>query len=182
MSHAGVALVDPYVIFEKVGIKPGMHLADFGCGRTGHFIFSLSRLVGETGVVYAVDILKDVLENIKGRVRSEGYGNIHTVWSDIEVVGKTAIPAEILDGVFFVNVLSRLHSRTQSLQEAARLVRPGGFIVVVEWLKNLGVVGPSAGQMIAPTALSDLLASANLTVVDQQGAGDYHYYAIARKT
>ena len=141
MSHAGVALVDPYLIFTKVGVAPGMHLADFGCGRTGHFIFSLSRLVGDTGVVYAVDILKDILEHIRGRVRSEGYDNIHTVWSDIERVGKTAIPESTLDGIFFVNVLSRMQAQTDSLQEAARLIKSGGFVVVVvPVVEGVGVV------------------------------------------
>ncbi len=180
MSHAGVALVDPQAIFIKAGISPGMHVADFGCGRTGHFIFSLSRLVGENGIVYAVDILKEVLEYIRGRIRAEGYDNIHTIWSDIELSGKTAIPEGTLDGVFFVNVLSRITGQKETLAEAARLIKPGGFVVVVEWTRNLGAVGPTPDRLVLPETLSGLVPGA-LTVTGQEPAGDYHYYAILRK-
>ena len=70
MSHSGTALIDPYKIFEKISLGHGMRVADLGCGRTGHFIFPTARVVGESGVVYAVDIMKDILESIKSRVRT----------------------------------------------------------------------------------------------------------------
>jgi len=42
-------------ILEEVGIKPGFHVLDFGCGP-GSYIIPLAKLVGESGKVYAMDI------------------------------------------------------------------------------------------------------------------------------
>ena len=58
-------MVDPQLLFEKAQLQPGMHIADLGCGRLGHIVFPALKFVGETGLIYAVDILKDVLEDIK---------------------------------------------------------------------------------------------------------------------
>ena len=181
MSHAGVALVNPQVIFDKAGIHKGMHVADFGCGRTGHFVFSLSRLVADVGVVYAVDVLKEVLVEIKSRCRSGGYENVQTIWSDIELPGRTAIPAETVDAIFFVNVLSLLKQHSAALGEAGRIIKPGGRVVVVDWSKNLGAVGPRPDALISPAIVIQKLQDSNFELVEQQSAGDYHYYVIGRK-
>ena len=104
-QSAGKALIDSRKILQRVGLARGMRLVDFGCGRTGHFIFPAAKMVEDVGLVYAVDILKEVLDNVRSRVRSGGYDNIQLVWSDIEVPGKTPIPAESLDVCFLVNVI-----------------------------------------------------------------------------
>lgn len=181
MSHSGLALIDPHVIFEKMGLQKGMRIADFGCGRTGHFVFAASRQVAETGVVYAVDILKDVLENIKSRIRSEGYDNVQTIWSDIERLGKTAIPAETLDAGFFVNVVSRLGSQSAAVGEASRLLKKNGLLAIIEWAKPLGTLGPSPERRLEPSKVAELARAAGLELVENFAAGDYHYCSIFKK-
>ncbi len=181
MSHAGLALIDPHVIFEKIGLGKGMRVADLGCGRTGHFVFSASRQVQETGVVYAVDILKEVLENIKSRIRSEGYDNVQTIWSNIEMVGKTAIPAETLDGCFFVNVVSLLGDKSAAVAEAARLLKKNGFLAIIEWARPLGTLGPSQAVMLTPEQIQEMAHKQGLLTVESFPSGDYHYCSIFRK-
>ena len=44
VDHVGKALIDPYPIFEAIGLAPGERVADLGCGRTGHFVFPASRV------------------------------------------------------------------------------------------------------------------------------------------
>ncbi|MCX6779720.1 MAG: hypothetical protein NT034_00885 [Candidatus Magasanikbacteria bacterium] len=70
MQTSGTALIDPFEIFQKVGLSSGMRVADMGCGRTGHFVLPAARVVGEKGLVYAVDILKDVLQSLGSWVKS----------------------------------------------------------------------------------------------------------------
>jgi len=57
MSHAGTALLDPAIIYKKIDLVEGMKVVEFGCGRTGHFLFTASKVVGDKGIVYALDIL-----------------------------------------------------------------------------------------------------------------------------
>src|SRR3989338_2287181 len=105
MSHVGTALVDPYKIFEKISLKEGMRVADLGCGRTGHFVFPAAHVIGDNGIVYAVDVMKDVLENVKSRARFEGFDNVQAIWSDVELPGRAPIPNKSLDACFFINAL-----------------------------------------------------------------------------
>ncbi len=178
MSSAGISLINPHLVFEKISLSEGMRVADFGCGRTGHFVFSASRVVGEKGIVYAVDIMKDVLESLKSRLRSEGYGNVETVWSDIERPGKTAIAPGSLDVCFIVNVLCQVHDRSAVLAEASRLLKPGGLLAITEWARPLGPLGPGEGKLLTPEALSALGLDAQLERVSSFELGDYHYCLI----
>ena len=42
-------------ILKEVGIKPGFHVLDYGCGP-GCYIIPLAELVGKSGKIYALDI------------------------------------------------------------------------------------------------------------------------------
>ena len=181
MSHAGTALINPYPIFEKISLLPGMRVADLGCGRTGHFVFPASRVVGETGIVYAVEIVKNILESIKSRVRSEGYGNVQAIWSNIELVGKTPVPAASLQACFLVNVLFLVTDKKSTLIEAARLVERGGSVVVVDWARKLGLLGPPPEKMVPSEAIIELGKSLALDLVEQFAPGEYHYCLIFKK-
>lgn len=181
MSHSGVSLLDPYLVFEKIGLAEGMRVADFGCGRTGHFVFSAARIVGEKGIVYAVDVMKDVLESLASRIRSEGYDNVQTIWSDIELPGKTAIPAGSLDGCFIVNVFFLLTKKAEAFKEAARLIKPGGWFAITEWSQQLGPLGPPKERMVTPDTLLEFAASFGFSLLEQFPMGNYHYCLLLKK-
>ncbi|MFA6423729.1 MAG: methyltransferase domain-containing protein [Candidatus Magasanikbacteria bacterium] len=181
MSHAGRALIDPFSIFTKIGLEKGMKVADMGCGRTGHFVFPAARIVGDTGVVYAVDILKEVLENITSWVKSRGLDNVQVIWSDIEVPNKTPIPAKSLDRCFFMNVLFGIKNKQATLSEATRLVKDDGQVVIVDWSKRLGTLGPSDEAMIDPKKLTELAGQCGLKLDKEILVSDYHYCLIFKK-
>ena len=179
--HSGNALIDPYKVFEKIALAPGMRVADLGCGRTGHFVFSASRVVGATGVVYAVEIVKNILESIKNRVRSEGYDNVQAVWSDIELVGKAPIAAESLDACFLVNVMFLVKDKLSALKEGTRLLHKGGYLVVTDWARKLGALGPPTELMVNQEALKATAREAGLEFSGDCSVGDYHYCLIFKK-
>jgi len=173
--------MDPYKIFEKVGLKEGMHVADLGCGLTGHFVFPSARIVGEKGVVYAVDILKSALQSLSSWIKSQGLDNVRTVWSDIEKVNKTPIPAHSLDVCFFMNVVSHLKDQTSALTEANRLIKDDGQIVVVDWAKRLGTLGPQDEKSADPEKIIQAATSAGLRLVEQFACSDYHFCLLFKK-
>jgi len=158
-----------------------MRAADFGCGRTGHFVFMASCEVGERGVVYALDILQDVLESIRGRARTEGFENIQSIWTDLEKVGAAPIPEKSLDVGFFVNVFFLLKKKGEALREAARLLKDDGWLVVIDWAKKIGPLGPSPELMVKPDELVASAASAGLRLVEKMPAGDYHFCLLFKK-
>ena len=171
MSH----LLDPQLLFQKAQVQPAMHIADFGCGRTGHVVFPASLIVGERGFVYAVDILKDVLESIRKRADAQSLINIHTIWSDVERIGKTAIPAKSLDIVFLVNTLSHGQQSLNALEEANRLLRDKGRIVVVDWYKPSPSLGPKEEDFIDFDIVKSWANSMGYVVQEEFEAGIFHW-------
>lgn len=141
-------LVDPHLLFEKARLHPGMHIADFGCGRTGHIVFPASLAVGDKGIVYAVDILKEVLENVKKRAAESNLYNIHTVWANVEEAGTIAIPPKSLDAVFIVNVLYYNAKPEQILAAAAELLKEKARIIIIDWKHKLATLGPEEKRLL----------------------------------
>ncbi|PIR74904.1 MAG: hypothetical protein CO030_03075 [Candidatus Magasanikbacteria bacterium CG_4_9_14_0_2_um_filter_42_11] len=148
MYHSGNQMVDPHILFEKAQIQQGMHVADFGCGQTGHLIFPCAKILGDRGIMYAVDILKDVLQQIEQRAKSISLMNVHSVWSDIEKEGHTAIPKHSLDVAFLVNTLVHVKERHAVLEEVNRLLKDKARLIVVDWIKKGLVFGPKDEQFI----------------------------------
>lgn len=181
MAHTGIALVNPYKIFERISLSVGSRVADLGCGRTGHFIFPAVKIIGDDGVVYAVDVVKNILESISSLARSSGFENVQTVWSDIELVGKTPIPTGSLDVCFYVNVLFQIKNKAGALAEASRMLKKGGRLVVVDWARKLGSLGPDEAAMVDPVDLISLAEAAGLRLVEKMFPGDYHYSLIFEK-
>lgn len=167
-------MIDVILLFQKAGLREGMHLADLGCGRTGNIVFPAAKTVGNLGIVYAVDILKDVLENIQKRAASDGFTNIHTVWADIEKTGKIAIPSASLDVVFLVNTLVQSNDRHAMLEEAARLLNDKARIVVVDWAKSGLPFGPKDDQIVDFGDIKSWGRGKNFAVQEDFDAGMYH--------
>lgn len=174
LEGGGHQLIDPQILFSKVELRPQMHVADFGVGRTGHLVFPAAQVVGEAGVVYAVDILKDVLESVRKRAELEHFVNVHTVWADIERSGSVAIPAKTLDVVFLVNVMFHISDYQTTLKEALRLLKDKGRIVVVDWVRKLTNLGPSDDNMVDFSKLSVLARTCGCAVQDDFDMGPYH--------
>lgn len=140
------AVIDADRLLAKSGVRAGMHVADFGTGRTGHMIFPAARVTGKTGVLYAVDLDKEVLEVINRRTKHEGVNNLYPVWGDIQLKGGVLIPPQTLDVIFMVNILWRCQKPLAPLGEALRLLRPKGRMVIVDWYRTLSTIGPNSEQ------------------------------------
>lgn len=125
-----------FAVPEKIVTHFHMHhgdrIADLGAG-SGHFIRALSRAVGPQGKVFAVEIQKQLAEAITALARTHHLSNVESIWGDLESLGGTKINAESLDAVLFSNTLSLLEDRAMALREAARLLRKGGKLLVVDW-------------------------------------------------
>ncbi|MBI4142561.1 methyltransferase domain-containing protein [Candidatus Uhrbacteria bacterium] len=171
----GTELLNPVQLLTRVGLRAGMHVADLGCGVTGHFIIPAARMVGKDGKAYAVDVQQSVLHAVASRAKSEGIAHLETVWSDIERVGATRIPVGTLDAVLIVTTLLLTSKRASVLQEAARLLKSGGLVLVIEWKPDATTVGPAAAQRITADTIRTAAQSAGLTERETFDAGPFHY-------
>lgn len=162
-------------VFKKAGIEAGMHVADLGCGNLGYFIIPVGKLVGKNGIAYAVDILKNVLQSVESRAKQEGLENLQTVWSNLEIVGATKIPAGSLDVTFVINMLFQSKRDDLVLQESYRLLKNGGKMIVIDWLKISTPFGPPMADRTNPQEIRQFAETAGFKLVDEFEAGRYHY-------
>lgn len=178
----GNELIDPYKLLAKGKIQQGFRVADLGCGTSGHFVFPAARLVGEQGMVYAVDILKSVLQSIESRARMESLVNITTVWSDLEKVGAAKIKSNSLDLALLVNTLFQIKDKPAAMKEAARLLKTGGCLVIAEWKMGNTPLGPSVEKRLSPEKAKELAQSAGLKLLEEFEAGPHHYGLVFEKS
>lgn len=180
--RTGSHLINPFRILEHVGIRERMRVADFGCGALGHYVFPAAQLVGPKGTVYAVDILREALELLERRARDDRYGNIHYVWSDIEVVGATHIP-EPVDLCLLTNTLWHLPEREPVVHEMARVTKKGGHALVIDWKPSATGIGPSGDKRISVAEARKLFEHSGLfEVVEEFEAGKAHYGLLFKRT
>lgn len=169
-------------IFEKAPLEAGMHVGDLGCGNLAYFAIPAAKLVGKGGVVYAVDILKSVLDAVTHLVRQEGLdGIIRPIWSNLEVVGATAIPADSLDLAMLHNMLFQSDKDDQVLRETYRLVKRGGRAIIVDWLRTATPFGPPMEDRTDPEQIKRWALEAGFQVAEEFQAGPYHYGLLLTK-
>jgi ubiquinone/menaquinone biosynthesis C-methylase UbiE len=175
-TAVGNQLINPYLLFKKVQLQRGMHVADFGCGRTGHLTFPAALIVGDRGVLYAVDIMKDVLGIVSKRAKDDRLTNVYPVWADVERIGKTAIPEGSLDIVFVVNMLNQSNNRHAVLEEARRLLKSKGRVALVDWaLKDKELpFGPERSRFVDFDEINQWAGLRGFVVQERFDVGAYH--------
>ena len=152
-----------------------MHIADLGCGRTGHVVFPAALALGEMGMVYAVDIMKDVLENIIKWAAMDGFVNIHPIWADLEKIGQTSIPERSLDIVFLVNTLVQSNNKPSILEEAKRLLKEKARMVVVDWSRKGLPFGPSEERFVDFENVKQWAKKQGMAIQEEFDMGSYHH-------
>jgi ubiquinone/menaquinone biosynthesis C-methylase UbiE len=181
MSETTGELVNAAALLARTGLAATMHVADLGCGVTGHYIIPAARIVGSDGRAYAVDIQKSALAATESRAKLEGVSNIEYLWSDIERVGAAKIPDGSIDVVLVVNTLHFLKDRVAAFREAVRLVKSGGKIVVADWLTSSTALGPDPAQRVSEQQVRDDAAQVELAEQETFAPGPYHYGFIFTK-
>jgi predicted methyltransferase len=118
----------PDQVLQSLAIKPGERIADLGSGG-GYFTFRLSRAAGPSGKVYAVDVDKDLLEDLAERATRDGYRNVEAVLAKYD----DPLLPEPVDLVFTTNVYHHIEGRVKYFSDAARYLRAGGRVAIVDF-------------------------------------------------
>ena len=70
--------IRPKKVMEVIGVKEGMKIGIAGAGK-GYFTFKMSKLVGDSGMIYANEIKSGKLDFINNKSKREGITNIITI-------------------------------------------------------------------------------------------------------
>jgi ubiquinone/menaquinone biosynthesis C-methylase UbiE len=135
-------------ILKEVGIKPGDHVLDYGCGP-GSYIIPLAELVGKEGKIYAIDVRPIAIQRVQNTASKKQLTNVETICSDC----KNGLPDNSIDVVLLYDVLHHLNNPDQVLEELHRVTKPNGILSVsdhhmkeneiVSKVTNRGLFGPT---------------------------------------
>ncbi|MBN2884439.1 methyltransferase domain-containing protein [Patescibacteria group bacterium] len=175
-------LFDINRILNKIAIEEGQTVAELGCGNFGYFVFPVARLIGSKGKLYAVDILKATLEDIKKRAMLENFQQIETVWSNLEIFKGTKIESASLDQALLVNILHQSNKKVEMLRESIRMLKNGGRLLVVEWKNIASPIGPESSKRVNKNNLKEASLKLGLILESEFEVGPYHYGLIFHKS
>ena len=110
-------------ILKEVGIKPGFHVLDYGCGP-GSYIIPLAELVGGSGKVYALDIHPLAIQKVQAIASKKQLKNVEAILSDCQ----TGLPDNTLDAILLYDAFHHLSDPDVVLKELHRVLKPDGIL------------------------------------------------------
>lgn len=130
-SHYNAAKLQYDKIIRFSGFQKGWTVLDAGSG-SGSFIPILSKILGEDGSIYAIDIAPENIDYIKNRIDKIRFES--KIFAEIGSITSMKYSCNTFDAILCSNVFQYLtdSEKEQTLNEFYRIVRPGGLIVIKE--------------------------------------------------
>jgi S-adenosylmethionine-diacylgycerolhomoserine-N-methlytransferase len=116
-------------LFERLPVVPGSSWVDIGAGtaRNGELF---GPKLGDFGQAVFVDLSKSLLEVADKRIAAEKWTNARTLLCDAT---RLDLPSESADLVTFTYSLTMIPDWFAAIDEAVRVLRPGGTLGVVDF-------------------------------------------------
>jgi ubiquinone/menaquinone biosynthesis C-methylase UbiE len=132
---------------EVMAPDPGERILEIGPG-TGYYTLDMARWVPEGGVEI-IDIQQEMIDHTMERAREAGIENVAATQGDA-----TALPYAdaSFDAVMLTTVLGEIPDREAAMAEIARVLRPGGRVVVGELFGDPHFTTPGDLQRLGAAA------------------------------
>ncbi len=175
-----MAFCDPKQVIAQLGIVPRMHVADFGAGA-GYFSVLAADRVGPEGVVYVIDIQQELLTKVTHFAQRRHIDSLVFVHADLEGPQGSTLSSGSVDLVLLTNVLFQMEKKLEVLAEAFRVLRTGGYVLVIDWNESYGGIGPQPEHVLSEREARALLKEAGFSNHSRIDAGAHHYGLLYRK-
>ena len=115
--------------------KPGTIAADIGAGD-GRFTFAAVEHLGAAGKIYATEIDKKKLEELKAEVAKRKLQNVVVVESK---EADTSLPTACCDAIFLRRVYHHLTKPGEFDANLVRSLKPGGRLAIIDFPPRAGL-------------------------------------------
>ncbi|MCD4831655.1 MAG: class I SAM-dependent methyltransferase [Anaerohalosphaeraceae bacterium] len=114
---------------KKIGLKSGQTVLDFGC-RVGHYSVPAAKVVGNKGIVYALDKEQQALNELEQKATHLNLKNIRIVNTSDRI--RIDLENNSIDVVLFYDVLHyhEKKGRENLYAEAYRVLKQDGLLSV----------------------------------------------------
>lgn len=171
----------PGQVVAKLGITPGMDVADIGAG-SGYFTRRLATEASD-GTTYAIDVDADFKDHIEAELERWRTPNIIT---RLAVYEHPLLPEASVDRVFISNTYSFLQDRVSYFTAVHKALRPRGKLAVIDWRANADCPRstgcPRPKQRVPEAIAREELGRAGFTVVEEFDFLPYQYFLLLART
>jgi ubiquinone/menaquinone biosynthesis C-methylase UbiE len=115
-------------VMDILGVASGKAVADIGAG-SGWFTVRAARRVGESGVVYAVDINPESIRYIDDRARKE---QLHNVKAILGKADNPLLPRGSVDSVLLLKTYHEVAQPVELLENLRESLRPGAKVGIID--------------------------------------------------
>ena len=167
-------LIDREKTFAVIDVKPGSSFLDLACG-TGKYSLEIANKIGGKGIVYAVDLWQAGIEALTQEIKTKNIKNITPIVADIRK--KLPLEESSIDSCLMATILHDLSKsdQTSTLQEVARVVKPGGMITIIEFKKIDKGPGPPIHIRMEEQEIEALVTPCGFIKVIGSGIGAFNY-------
>lgn len=160
---------NPDKSIAQFGLREGMRVAEFGAGG-GFMTRSIASRVGHTGLVYAIEVQKDLVKKLEKDLKDWQVSNTSVIWGDVEKVGGTKIADHSMDAVVISNILFQAEDRLGLIDEAKRILKKGGRVLFIDWLEM-----QKQHNMVTEKKAIELFTLRGFKFIENISKSDHHY-------
>jgi len=166
----------PQEVVSHLALTDGAVVADLGAG-TGYFLPHLSPAVGAEGRVLALDVEEAMVAHMQERIAEAEMANAEARVVPTDAPGLE--PASV-DRVLIVDTWHHIAEREAYSARLAEALRPGGFVLVVDFTMD-SPHGPPASMRLTAEQVAAELEAGGLTTEIVQETLPYQYVVRAAR-
>ena len=115
---------NPYKLLKTAGLKPGQKVLEVGCGP-GFFTIPAAKIVGDEGVIYAVDVHPLAIKRVQKKIHREEMKNVTPILAN---ASNTGLPDRIIDLAFLFGLRYIAGGLEDVISEIHRILKPEGLL------------------------------------------------------
>lgn len=169
--------VPPAKIVQIMNLNKGGEYVDLGAG-TGYMSRAIGKLI-HAPVIHAVDIEPLMVSEMESTLSD-------VPWIKPALMGRDRLPFadKSIDGLWTITVFHEFGPPEAILTEIHRVLRPGGSLLVIDWLKKQEACdqGPPLGHRVAEGDVITHLQEAGFTGISSVDGFIHHFGIMARKS
>lgn len=174
MAAVTATFLRPAQLWEVLGARANQTVVHLGCGA-GYYLVPAAHRVGPRGQVIGIDIRAEMVSEAESRVRRAGVGDtVKVIRANLENPRGSTLADGLADWSLVANILYQA-SPSKILTEAARVTKPGGTVVIIEWDTAASPIGPPLADRVPKQQVLELAAAVELKLQREFRPSPYHY-------
>ena len=115
-------------VLSRLGIKPGMRVADVGAGD-GYYTVRLAKRLGPGATIYAEDVMQPHLDRLAARLAREGIAGVTLVHG---APADPRLPAQSIELALLAHMYHEIEQPYEFVYRLHGALAPGGRVAIID--------------------------------------------------